>query len=149
MKKLMIIAVIVSAMLMPAQVFANNGRNGRDARKGANKVQVDRGRAESGVKVLKRNNKPAPAPVAKHKPAPVVHRHKPAPVVHHHKPAPVVHHHRPAPVVHHHCSHVPVVHHHHCNPVPVVHHHHCGNGVVEAAAVAVGVVGLISALAGN
>ena len=148
MKKLMIIAVIVSAMLMPAQVFASNGRDGRDARKGANKVQVDRGRAESGVKVLKRNNKPAPAPVAKHKPAPVVHRHKPAPVVHHHKPAPVVHHHRPAPVVHHHCSHVPVVH-HHCNPVPVVHHHHCGNGVVEAAAVAVGVVGLISALAGN
>ena len=131
MKRLMIIAVIVSAMLMPAQVFANNGRNDRGERKGANKVQVDRGRAESGVKVLKRNNKPAPAPVAKH------------------KPAPVVHHHRPAPVVHHHCNPVPVVHHHHCNPVPVVHHHHCGNGVVEAAAVAVGVVGLISALAGN
>ena len=140
MKRLMIIAVIVSAMLMPAQVFANNGRNDRGERKGANKVQVDRGRAESDVKVLKRNDKQAPAPVAKHKPASVAHRHKPAPVVHCHKPA---------PVVHHHCSPAPVVHHHHCNPVPVVHHHHCGNGVVEAAAVAVGVVGLISALAGN
>ena len=140
MKKLMIIAVIVSAMLMPAQVFANNGRNDRGARKGADKVQVDRGRAKGGAKVVKRNSKPAHAPVAKHKPAPVVHCHKPAPVVHYHKPA---------PVVHHHCSHAPVVHHHHCNPVPVVHHHHCHNGVVEAAAVAVGVVGLISALAGN
>ena len=142
MKKVMIIAVIVSAMLMPAQVFANNGRNDRGAHKGVNKVQVDRGRAEGGVRVANRSNKPAPVSVAKHKPAPVVHRHKPAPVVHHHKPTSVVHHHcSPAPVVHHHP--------HHCNPVPVVHHHHCGNGVVEAAAVAVGVVGLISALAGN
>ena len=123
----MIIAVIISGMLMPAQVFARNDRSDRNDRKGANKVQVDYNRAKNNNKgkVVKHNN---------HKPAPVVH-HKPAPVVHH-KPAPVVHHHKPAHVVHH-CP----------PPPPVVHHHHCNNGVAEATAVVVGLAGLISILA--
>ena len=45
MKKLMIIAVIISGMLMPAQVFAKNDR------RGDNKVQMDYNRAK------KKNNK--------------------------------------------------------------------------------------------
>ena len=145
MKKLMIIAVIISGMLMPAQVFARNDRSDRNDRKGANKVQVDYNRAKNNNKgkVVKHDNH-KPAPVAHHKPAPVVH-HKPAPVVHHHKPAHVVHHCPPPVVVHHHKpAHVV----HHCPPPPpVVHHHHCNNGVAEAAAVVVGLAGLISILA--
>ncbi len=90
MKKLMIIAVLVSGMLMPAQIFARNDK--REVKK-ENRVSVDYNRVKKDNKVVKHN---APAP---NKPAPVVH-HKPA-------PAPVVHHHKPAPVVHH----------HHCNEV--------------------------------
>ncbi|MBQ8735916.1 MAG: hypothetical protein IJY75_08100 [Bacteroidaceae bacterium] len=72
-----------------------------------------------------------------------VKHHKPAPVVvhHHPKPAPVVvhhHHPKPAPVV---------VHHHHPHHHPVVVHNHCDNGVAQAAAVAIGIAGLISILA--
>ena len=104
----MIIAVIISGMLMPAQVFAKNDR------RGDNKVQMDYNRAKKNnkgkeIKIGNKNNKhvaakphkPAPA-VVHHKPAPVVVHHKPAPVVVHHKPAPVVVHHKPAPVVVHH-----------------------------------------------
>lgn len=121
MKKLMIIAVLVSGMLMPAQIFARNDK--REVKK-ENRVSVDYNRVKKDNKVVKHN---APAP---NKPA-VVKHHKPA-------PAPVVHHHKPAPVVHHvNCAtpHAPVVHHHHCNEV------------AAAAAVAIGVVGLLSLLA--
>ena len=113
MKKLMIIAVIISGMLMPAQVFAKNDRN---EKKGVNRVQVDHNRAQKGggdKKVIHvGNNKPNAGKQV---------------VVHHKNPAPVV------------------VHHH--NPAPAVVHHHCDNGIVEAAAVAVGIAGLISLLA--
>ena len=122
MKKLMIIAVIISGMLMPAQVFAKNDR--REVKK-ENRVSVDYNRVKKDNKVVK-HTAPAPAPV-------VVHHHKPAPapvVVHHHKPAPVVHHVNCAPP-----------------PPPVVHHHdHCSEAA-SVAAVAVGVVGLLSLLA--
>ena len=136
MKKLMIIAAIVSGMLMPAQVFANNDRGERKVAKSVERVNVDHNRVKDNKKgkdVKHDAPKPAPAPVA-HKPKPA-----PAPVVHKPKPAPVhvVHHPKPAPAAVH----------HHCNPAPVVHHHDCDNGVVEAAAVVVGIVGLISALA--
>ena len=138
MKKLMIIAVILGGMLMPAQVFAKNDRNDR---RGDNKVQMDYNRAkkDNKSKEIKIGSNKGNKHVAAHahKPAPVVVHHKPAPVVVHHKPAPVVVHHSPAPVVHHHCP----------PPAPVVHHHHCNNEVAQAAAVVVGIAGLISILA--
>ncbi len=138
MKKLMIIAVILGGMLMPAQVFAKNDRNDR---RGDNKVQMDYNRAkkDNKSKEIKIGSNKGNKHVAAHahKPAPVVVHHKPAPVVVHHKPAPVVVHHNPAPVVHHHCP----------PPAPVVHHHHCNNEVAQAAAVVVGIAGLISILA--
>ena len=127
-------------MLMPAQIFAKNDR--REVKK-ENRVSVDYNRANKGGNVAK-NHKPEPK-----KPV-VVKHHNPAPVVvHHHKPAPVVvHHHKPAPVVVHHHKPVPVVHHVNCAPPPppVHHHHHCSE-FAGAAAVAVGVVGLLSLLA--
>ena len=120
MKKLMIIAVIISGMLMPAQVFAKNDRN---EKKGVNRVQVDHNRVQKSGGDKKVIN------VGKNKPAAVV-----------------VHHNNPAPVVVHHCNPAPVVV-HHPKPAPAVVHHHCDNGIVEAAAVAVGIAGLISLLA--
>ncbi|MBR5848713.1 MAG: hypothetical protein IKY69_04510 [Bacteroidaceae bacterium] len=129
MKKMMIIAVLISGMLMPAQIFAKNDR--REVKK-ENRVSVDYNRVNKGGNVAK-NHKPEPK-----KPA-VVKHHNPAPVVvHHHNPAPVVvHHHNPSPVVHHvNCA----------PPPPPVHHNHC-NEIAGAAAVAVGVVGLLSLLA--
>ena len=126
----MIIAVLISGMLMPAQIFAKNDR--REVKK-ENRVSVDYNRVNKGGNVAK-NHKPEPK-----KPA-VVKHHNPAPVVvHHHNPAPVVvHHHKPAPVVHHvNCA---------PPPPPVHHHNHCSE-IAGAAAVAVGVVGLLSLLA--
>ena len=122
MKKLMIIAVLISAMLMPAEIFAKSDRH---EAKRENRVSMDYNRAKNNNKVVKHV---APAPK------------KPV-VVHHHKPAPlVVHHHKPVPVVHHvHCA---------PPPPPVVHHHHghCSEAA-GVAAVAIGVAGLISLLA--
>ena len=131
----MVIAVLISGMLMPAQIFAKNDR--REVKK-ENRVSVDYNRVNKN-KVVKHVN-PAPKKqvvVNHHNPAPVVVHHNPAPVVVHHNPAPVVVHHNPAPVV---------VHSSHCAPPPPPVHHHC-SGVANAAAVAVGVVGLISLLA--
>ena len=137
---MMIIAVLISGMLMPAQIFAKNDR--REVKK-ENRVSVDYNRANKGGNVAKNHKNEPKKPV-------VVKHHNPAPVVvHHHKPAPVVvHHHKPAPVVVHHHKPVPVVHHVNCAPPPppVHHHHHCSE-VAGAAAVAVGVVGLLSLLA--
>lgn len=130
MKKMMIIAVLISGMLMPAQIFAKNDR--REVKK-ENRVSVDYNRANKGGNVAKNHKNEPKKPV-------VVKHHNPAPVVvHHHKPAPVVvHHHKPVPVVHHvNCA---------PPPPPVHHHHHCSE-VAGAAAVAVGVVGLLSLLA--
>jgi hypothetical protein len=140
MKKMMIIAVLISGMLMPAQIFAKNDR--REVKK-ENRVSVDYNRVNKGGNVAKNHKHEPKKPV-------VVKHHNPAPVVvHHHKPAPVVvHHHKPVPVVVHHHKPAPVVHHVNCAPPPppVHHHHHCSE-VAGAAAVAVGVVGLLSLLA--
>ena len=69
MKKMMIIAVLISGMLMPAQIFAKNDR--REVKK-ENIVSVDYNRVNKGGNVAKNH---------KHEPK------KPA-VVKHHNPAP-------------------------------------------------------------
>ena len=150
MKKMIMMAVMVSAMLMPAQMMAKNDNNRkpvavekRDKQDNRTKVRVNNKHIEKNTKEVKGNrqkvsapaaHKPAPAPVVVHKPAPVV-VHQPAPVVIH-KPAPVVVHH-PAPVVVHQPA--PVVVHH---PAPVV--SVCNSEAASVAAVAIGVVGLLS-----
>ncbi len=130
MKKMMIIAAFVSAMLMPAQIMAqNNHRNNR--RPVAARVEHNRkGEHRKDMHILNGKHRP----IVNHKPA-----HKPV-VVHHHQPAPppvVVHHHQPAP---------PPVVVHHPAPRPVI-HSHCSSEVAGVAAVAIGVAGLISLLA--
>ena len=130
MKKMMIIAAFVSAMLMPAQIMAqNNHRNNR--RPVAARVEHNR-KGEHRKDMHIQNGKHRP--IVNHKPT-----HKPV-VVHHHQPAPppvVVHHHQPAP---------PPVVVHHPAPRPVI-HSHCSSEVAGVAAVAIGVAGLISLLA--
>ena len=130
MKKMMIIAAFVSAMLMPAQIMAqNNHRNNR--RPVAARVEHNR-KGEHRKDMHIQNGKHRP--IVNHKPA-----QKPV-VVHHHQPAPppvVVHHHQPAP---------PPVVVHHPAPRPVI-HSHCSSEVAGVAAVAIGVAGLISLLA--
>ena len=127
---MMIIAAFVSAMLMPAQIMAqNNHRNNR--RPVAARVEHNR-KGEQRKDMHIQNGKHRP--IVNHKPA-----HKPV-VVHHHQPAPppvVVHHHQPAP---------PPVVVHHPAPRPVI-HSHCSSEVAGVAAVAIGVAGLISLLA--
>ena len=142
MKKMMIIAAFVSAMLMPAQIMAqNNHRNNR--RPVAARVEHNRkGEHRKDMHIQNGNHRP----IVNHKPA-----HKPV-VVHHHQPAPppvVVHHHQPAPppvVVHHHQPAPPPVVVHHPAPRPVI-HSQCSSEVAGVAAVAIGVAGLISLLA--
>lgn len=121
MKKMMIIAVLVSGMLMPAQLFAQRNHKENKRKPVTTRVENKKGgnRKEMHVQSVKQHHKPAARPV-------VVHHHTPAP------PRPVVvHHHTPAPP----------------RPVPVVHHHHCNSEAASVAAVAVGVLGLISLLA--
>lgn len=133
MKRMMIIAVIIGAMLMPAQVSAQSSREKRgdkrvqvDSKRGGGKSDKNFGKGDKGKNdkrggfVGKGNNK-----FNKHG-----HNHKPKVVHHHHKPKVVVkdchHSHRPK----------------------VVHHHHSCNGdVVGAAAAVIGTVALISLLA--
>ena len=61
MKKMMIIAVLISGMLMPAQIFAKNDR--REVKK-ENRVSVDYNRVNKGGNVAK-NHKPEPKKPAK------------------------------------------------------------------------------------
>lgn len=135
MKKMMIIAVMIGALLMPAQSFAQN----RKMDKGERKVQIDkrkgddkkRNNANRGGKEFKVNKNGAPnkhigkQPMKHPAPRPVV-IHKPAP-----RPVIVHNHHIPAPP--------PAV---HC---PVV-HHHCNNDVAEATTIVLGIAGIISML---
>ncbi len=146
MKKMIMMAVIVSAMLMPAQMMAKNDNYRKPVaiekqeKKGDRKVaRVNNKHIEKNRKDVRRGNRQQkPAPVVVHKPAPVV-VHKPAPVVVH-KPAPVVVH-QPAPVVVHTPAPV-VVHTPAPRPVAV-----CNSEAASVAAVAIGVVGLLSLLA--
>lgn len=133
MKRMMIIAVMIGAMLMPAQVSAQSSREKRgdkrvqvDSKRGGGKSDKNFGKGDKGKNdkrggfVGKGNNK-----FNKHG-----HSHKPKVVHHHHKPKVVVNH----------C--------HHGHRPKVVHHHHSCNGdVVGAAAAVIGTVALISLLA--
>lgn len=145
MKRMMIIAVMIGAMLMPAQVSAQSSREKRgdkrvqvDSKRGGgmsdkNFGKSDKGKGNKGFDkghngkndnrgsfVGKDNNK-----FNKHG-----HSHKPKVVHHHHKPKVVVNH----------C--------HHGHRPKVVHRHHSCNGdVVGAAAAVIGTVALISLLA--
>lgn len=133
MKRMMIIAVIIGAMLMPAQVSAQSSREKRgdkrvqvDSKRGGGKSDKNFGKGDKGKNdkrggfVGKGNNK-----FNKHG-----HNHKPKVVHHHHKPKVVVKH----------C--------HHSHRPKVVHHHHgCNGDVVGAAAAVIGTVALISLLA--
>lgn len=124
MKRMMIIAVIIGAMLMPAQVSAQSSREKRgdkrvqvDSKRGGGKSDKNFGKGDKGKNdkrggfVGKGNNK-----FNKHG-----HNHKPKVVVKH-------------------C--------HHSHRPKVVHHHHSCNGdVVGAAAAVIGTVALISLLA--
>lgn len=120
----MIIAVIIGALLMPAQVSAQNVREKR----GDKKVQVDKKKNDK--KVMNNKGKGKPVVNGKGKNAPVVHVHRPAP-----RPAVVIHEHRPAPRP------VPVH-----RPRPVVVHEHCNSGAIGATAVVVGAAALMSLL---
>lgn len=134
---MMIIAVIMSALLMPAQVSAQSrgekrgeGRVQVDSKKGGDKKKKDGsfGKSDKRDRSFK-HNKPGGKNIHIGK----GHGHK-----HGHKP-PVVHH-RPR-VVAGHCHHK-----HNHRPV-VVHRHDCNGNIVGAAAAVIGTVALISLLA--
>lgn len=131
MKKMMIIAVLVSGMLMPAQIMAqNNHRNNR--KPVAVKYENRKEHKHNDFRVEKKH-KHEYGHAGNHRP-----NNRP-----HCKPA---HHPAPKPVVVHHPAPQPVVVHHPA-PKPVVVHHHCNNDVANVAAVALGVAGIISLLA--
>lgn len=124
----MMIAVMIGALLIPAQGIAQNNKvkrgdknvrvenrqPDRNNRGGKFDNRNDKGGKHNYSYNAERGGKPQPKPY-------VLHHHKPAP-----KPMPNKPHPRPVP-------------HHHC--------HNNGSSVVGAAAVAIGVAGLISLLA--
>ena len=129
MKKMMFIAVLMSAMLMPAQMMAKN--NNRDKARVENRVN---NRKDFNVEKRKKDDKVAKARPVKpndkkfrnNKPAkkrkPMAKMRKPAP-----RPKPMP---RPRPV-----------------PRPVYHNHCCDNDAVETAATIVGIAALAAILA--
>ena len=134
MKKMMIIAAMVSVMLIPAQVFAQGNKNDR----GDRKVRIEKQREDkkkenfkgdfgkgNNKDLVKKNDKKAPK-IDKKKPAPkVVVKEKAPKVIVKEKPV-VVHKPVPQPVIVDCCDH---------------------NDAVNAAAIAVGVIGLAALLA--
>lgn len=133
MKKMMIIAAMVSIMLMPAQVYAQGNRNDRGVRKERIEKQRVEKKKEDKKRVEKRkdNKKGSVAKVGKNNQGKkYCKNHK------NHKPAPkpiVVHKPAPKPIIVEHNCHRPV--------------YHVDGSAVNAAAVAVGIVGLVSLLA--
>ena len=124
MKKMMIIAVMMSAMLMPAQMMAKENRNARPRvenrvkknEKRAPKIKFDNARPGKPDKKFGNRNKGRRAM------PPMAMRHcRPM-----HRPMP-----RPRPVP----------------PPPVYHNHCCENSVVETAATIIGLAALVSAIA--
>ena len=126
MRKMMIFAVMMSMLLMPAQMMAKNNnrdfakprvenRVRKNEKKGA-KMKFDNARhgKPGKQKFNKREKERRPMP-------PVARRHR--------RPMP-----RPLPPP------PPPRYHHH-------HHHHCDNGAAETAATIIGLAALISAIA--
>ena len=151
MKRMMIIAVMIGAMLMPAQVSAQSSREKRgdkrvqvDSKRGGGKNDVNFGKSDKGKgnKDFGRNDKGYNGKndkrgsfVGKGNNQFNKHSHKPKVV--HHKPKVV--HHKPKVIVNH-C-------HHNHGPKVIHHHHSCNGDVVGAAAAVIGTVALISLLA--
>ncbi|MBQ5626618.1 MAG: hypothetical protein IIU97_00760 [Bacteroidaceae bacterium] len=126
MKKMMIFAVMMSMLLMPAQMMAKN--NNRDFAKPRVENRV-RKNEKKGAKMKfdnARHGKPG-----KHKFNKREKERRPMPPVarRHRRPMP-----RPLPPP------PPPRYHHH-------HHHHCDNGAAETAATIIGLAALISAIA--
>lgn len=147
MKKMMIIAAMVSVMLIPAQVFAQGNKNDR----GERRVVIEKQRVEKKKENFKgdfgkgkkndfakkkNNNKKAPK-IDKKKPARkvVVRERAPKVIVKEKAPRVIV---KEKPIV----VHKPAP-----KPVIVDYCDHVDNDVVNAAAVAVGVIGLAALLA--
>ena len=133
MKKMMIIAVMMSAMLMPAQMMAKNNKRVNAKARVENRMdnkrdfKVDAKRDFRNDKFVKaRPNKPNDKMFKNRKPArrpmPIAKAKRRAP-----RPMPIP---RPRPVV-----------------GPVYHNHCCTNGVVETAATIVGIATLAAILA--
>ena len=130
MKKMMIFAVMMSMLLVPAQMMAKN--NNRDFAKPRVENRVKKNDKKA-PKVKFDNARPGKPDNKKfnnrdkgRKPMPPVARRPRRPM-----PRPVAV--PPPPPVHHH-------HHHH-------HNHCCDNGAIEAAATIIGIATLISAIA--
>ena len=143
----MIIAAMVSVMLIPAQVFAQGNKNDRGERRAViEKQRVEKkkenfkgdfGKGKKNDFAKKKNNnkkapkidkkKPAPKVVVKERAPKVIVKEKAPRVIVKEKPIVV---HKPAP-----------------KPVIVDYCDHIDNDVVNAAAVAVGVIGLAALLA--
>lgn len=147
MKKMMIIAAMVSVMLIPAQVFAQGNKNDRgerrvviekqrkDKKKENFKGDFGKGKKNDFAK-KKNNNKKAPK-IDKKKPARkvVVRERAPKVIVKERAPKVIV---KEKPIV----VHKPAP-----KPVIIDYCDHVDNDVVNAAAVAVGVIGLAALLA--
>lgn len=138
---MMIIAVIIGALLMPAQISAQSrgekrgeGRVQVDSKRGGDKKKKDGSFGKSDKRGrFDKHNKPGGKNIHIGKGHGHNHGHK-----HGHKP-PVVHH-RPR-VLAGHC------HHNHRHRPVVVHRHDCNGDIVGAAAAVIGTVALISLLA--
>lgn len=147
MKKMMIIAAMVSVMLIPAQVFAQGNKNDRGERRAViEKQRVEKkkenfkgdfGKGKKNDFAKKKNNNKKAPKIDKKKPARkvVVRERAPKVIVKEKAPRVIV---KEKPIV----VHKPAP-----KPVIVDYCDHVDNDVVNAAAVAVGVIGLAALLA--
>ena len=147
MKKMMIIAAMVSVMLIPAQVFAQGNKNDRGERRAViEKQRVEKkkenfkgdfGKGKKNDFAKKKNNNKKAPKIDKKKPARkvVVRERAPKVIVKEKAPRVIV---KEKPIV----VHKPAP-----KPVIVDYCNHIDNDVVNAAAVAVGVIGLAALLA--
>lgn len=147
MKKMMIIAAMVSVMLIPAQVFAQGNKNDRGERRAViEKQRVEKkkenfkgdfGKGKKNDFAKKKNNNKKAPKIDKKKPARkvVVRERAPKVIVKEKAPRVIV---KEKPIV----VYKPAP-----KPVIVDYCDHIDNDVVNAAAVAVGVIGLAALLA--
>ena len=122
MKKMMFVAVMMSAMLMPAQMMAKNNREYNKPKVENRMDRFEKNRPNKAYDKRFRDDRfnKKPMPMAKmRRPAP---RHRPMP-----KPMPKP---RPRPV-----------------PRPVYHNHCCDNDAVETAATIIGIAALAAMMA--